>query len=135
MFKQGNDDFNNIFESIFKEMSKGIKEQDQQLLADVIENENGFRVVADVPGVNKSDIKITFEEDILKIETPERSIKNLVEGEKIIVNLRKNVKTVGYFKFKKQLDKESVKAVYNDGVLTIDIKKKEKESVKSIIVE
>lgn len=54
------------------------------LLADIKEKANSFVVMADAPGVNKEDIKITSEEGLLKIETPERKLDILEEGEKFV---------------------------------------------------
>lgn len=135
MFRTINGDLNNLFGGLLNEVQKNVKQQGELLLADIKETTNGFVVLADVPGVKKEDIKITFEEGVLKIETPERDLDTLEEGEKLLLAQRNNIKKVGYFKFKNNVDKDSIKAIYRDGVLSVEIQKKEKENTKTVIVE
>jgi len=135
MFRTINNDFNNILGGLFGEVEKTIRQQGELLLADIKETANGYVVLADIPGIKKEDIKITFEDEVLKVETPERDLDKLEDGEKFLLTQRNNIKKVGYFKFRKAVDTNSVKAVYRDGVLMIEILKKEKEASKTIIVE
>lgn len=135
MFRTMNNDLNNILGGLFGEVEKTIKQQGELLLADIKETTNGYVVLADVPGIKKEDIKITFEDERLKIEIPERDLDKLEEGEKFLLTQRNNIKKVGYFQFRKSIDVNSVKAVYKDGVLVVELLKREKESSKSIIVE
>lgn len=135
MFSAINNDLNSIFSGVFKEVEKNVKEQGVLLTADVKETPTGFVVFADVPGIKKEDIKITFDDGVLKIETPERDLDAVNEGEKFLVAQRQNLKKVGYFKFKQNVDHESIKATYRDGVLTVEIQKKEKENTKTVVVE
>lgn len=135
MFGSMNGELNNMFNGIFKELEKNVKQEGVLLTADIKETANSFVVLADIPGVKKEDISITFDDGILKIETPERDIDVLGEGEKFLLAQRTNVKKVGHFKFKQSVDQDSVKAVYRDGVLSVEIQKKEKDISKTIIVE
>lgn len=135
MFRTVNNDLNNIFGGFLGEVQRSIKEQGELLLADVRETSNSFVILADVPGVSKEDIKITFENNVLKIETPERDLDTLAEGEKLLLAQRNNIKKVGFFRFKQNVDQDSIKAVYKDGVLTVEIQKKEKDNTRTIVVE
>ncbi len=135
MFRTINSDLNNIFGGLLSEVEKNVKQQGQLLLADIKETSTSFVVVADVPGVKKEDIKITFEEGVLKVETPERDLDTLAEGEKFLLAQRNNIKKVGHFKFRQNVDQDSIKAVYRDGVLSVEIQKKEKENTKTVVVE
>lgn len=130
-----NSDLNSIFGGLLGEVEKNVKQHGELLLADIKETTTSFVVSSDVPGVNKEDIKITFEEGILKIETPERDLDSVTEGEKLLLAQRNNIKKIGTFKFKQNVDPDSVKAVYKDGVLTVEIQKKEKDNTRTIIVE
>lgn len=135
MFRMSNSDLNSIFGGLLGEVEKNVKQHGELLLADIKETTTSFVVSSDVPGVNKEDIKITFEEGILKIETPERDLDSVNEGEKLLLAQRNNIKKVGTFKFKQNVDPDSVKAVYKDGVLIVEIQKKEKDNTRTIIVE
>jgi HSP20 family protein len=135
MFRTINNDFNGILGGLFGDVEKTIRQQGELLLADIKETANSYVILADVPGVKKEDIKITFEDEVLKVETPERDLDKLEEGEKFLLTQRNNIKKVGHFKFRKAIDVNSVKAVYKEGVLMIEILKREKEASKTIIVE
>ena len=128
-------DFDQVFGGIFNQVEKTIKEKGELLLSDIKETTNGFIISADVPGVNKESIKITFDDNELKIEVPERDLDKLEDGENFLLTQRSNLKKTGYFKFKKSVDANSIKAIYKDGVLMVEILKKDKENLKSVIVE
>ena len=66
---------------------------------------------------------------------PERDLDKLEDGENFLLTQRSNLKKTGYFKFKKSVDANSIKAIYKDGVLMVEILKKDKENLKSVIVE
>lgn len=135
MFRTVNNDFNNLFGGLLNEVQKTVKQHGELLLADVKETTNGFVILADAPGVKKEDIKITFEEGVLKIETPERDIDSLAEGERFLLAQRNQLKKVGHFKFRQSVAPDTIKATYKDGVLVVEIQKKEKENSKTIVVE
>lgn len=135
MLRSVNNDLNNIFGGLLGEFQKTIKQNGEVLLADVKETNTGFIVLTDVPGIKKEEIKITFEDNVLRIETPERDLDTLTEGEKFLLVQRNQMKKIGYFKFKQNVDQDSIKASYKDGVLVVEIQKKEKENTKTVIVE
>ncbi len=75
-------------------------------LVDVINETEQVRVLAELPGVEKSDIKTTISEDVLtiKVETPTRKYYKDVQ-------------------LPAGVDPESSKASYNNGVLEITLRK------------
>lgn len=80
-------------------------------LVDIIEDDKTIRIIAEVPGVEKNDIKINTTEKILTID---------VDTEK-----RKYHKKIN---FQCEVIPETAKATYKNGVLEIVIEKKEKEN-------
>ena len=53
-------------ENLFRELDGLFNERSHQgFVADVIEIENGFKIVGELPGVNKEDISIEFEDGVL----------------------------------------------------------------------
>lgn len=103
--------------------------EDSKVMADVIENEGGYLVTADLPGVNKEDIKISFEKGYLTIEASRKNPENV----KYYLNERPmHFKKTIYFN--DELDGEEVKAKYENGILAVTLKKSTK-SAKSIMIE
>jgi HSP20 family protein len=91
---------------------------------DVTDNENSIVIKAEVPGVDKKDINISIKDKILTIEGEK---KNEVVDEN--ANYYRSERSFGSFKRQFQLpdevEAEKVDAKYENGILTIDLKKKE----------
>ena len=91
---------------------------------DVTDNENSIIIKAEVPGVEKKDINISIKDNVLAIEGEK---KDEVVDEK--ANYYRSERVFGTFKRQFQLpdevEAEKVDAKYENGILTIDLKKKE----------
>lgn len=101
---------------------------------DVLETKEGFVVKAEVPGVKAEDIHINVENDTL-----------LIKGER---TLEKNVQEEGYSRIERRygvferrillpptVDADRVKASYVNGVLEVQLPKKEEAKPKRITVQ
>jgi HSP20 family protein len=91
---------------------------------DVTDNENSIVIKAEVPGIDKKDIKISVKDKVLTIEGEKK--KEEVEEN---VNYYRSERMFGSFRRQFQLpdevETEKVDARYENGVLVIDLKKKE----------
>lgn len=99
---------------------------------DLIEIENGFVVIAEMPGVDKKDIKMNFEDGILTIEANRKKddkAKYLL-SERDTMHLKRSVQFG-------DIDEESITAKLENGLLSITIKTKipEEKPKKTIIIE
>ncbi|MEZ0323246.1 MAG: Hsp20/alpha crystallin family protein [Hydrogenothermaceae bacterium] len=92
---------------------------DIKIPVDIIENENSFIVIADLPGVNKEDIQITGSESSITIKALRKSLEN---GKYLIVERFSGV-IVRTIKFKEYIDIARSKGVLENGVLKIYIPK------------
>lgn len=88
---------------------------------DMYRNENSLKIVIDIPGFNKDDIKLTLCEDILSIKA-EKTIDEK-ESESLISNQRPNVidKKVRLPIDIKEGEEKIESAKYENGVLTVVI--------------
>jgi HSP20 family molecular chaperone IbpA len=88
---------------------------------DMYSNENSLKIVIDIPGFNKDDIKLTLYEDILSIKA-EKTIDEK-ESESLISNQRPNVidKKVRLPIDIKEGEEKIESAKYENGVLTVVI--------------
>jgi HSP20 family protein len=98
---------------------------------DVIEGEGFYKVYAEMPGVNKKDITIDFEDGILKISANKEEKK-----EKYLLREISRLPFYREVNFG-NVDEESIKAKYTDGILevTVVLKKPEEKTKKSITIE
>ena len=120
-------------ENLFKELDGLFNERSYQgFIADVIEIENGYKIVGELPGVNKEDINIEFEDGVLYVSA---SIK-VDDNEKYLLRERRNKNLRRTFSLG-DIDEESIKAKFENGLLIVSVLFKEevKKEKKAIIVE
>jgi HSP20 family protein len=100
---------------------------------DITENDNAFVLKADLPGVKKEDIKVTFKDGLLTIEAESKQEHQSKEGEKVWTMERSFSKKVRSFNFDKRINDEAIKASYENGVLSLELPKKEQQELKRLI--
>ncbi len=100
---------------------------------DVVENAEGYQVYVDLPGVDKKDISLTVENNLLtlegeKKESAEKDKKRFFRRETWAGTFRRTIA------LPTAADGEKVQAQLQDGVLTISIGKKEELKPRQIAV-
>jgi HSP20 family protein len=103
--------------------------------ADIVENEKEFQVITDLPGVNKEDIQVDFDNGVLSITVEAKTQKENKEGEKVWRLERSVNKKSRSFKFETQIDDEAIGAKYENGVLTLTLPKKASEQKTKIQIQ
>lgn len=110
--------------------------QRENILVDVIEHDDMYKVYADLPGYTKNEINVNFDNGYLTIsakhENGEANIKhNYLIKERNLFNLRKRSVYFG------DINEDHIQAKFNDGVLevTIFLKKPEEKQAKNIVIE
>ena len=100
---------------------------------DILENENNYMLNFEVPGISKDEIKIWIENDLL-----------ILSGEKKSSYDDKNTRHYGersFGKFERSFwlpndaDRESIKAEYENGILTVTVSKTAEAKPKVIEIE
>src|SRR5438132_4646815 len=103
-------------------------------LVDIFEEPDAIRLVAEVPGVRPSDVKISVEDNLLTI----KGTKEQVPEEKA-EKVHRYERTYGAFertfRLSASIDANKIKATYNLGVLTITLPKAETAKPHLIQVE
>jgi len=101
-------------------------------LANVTEDESGFHMTAELPGLEKGDLEITIHDGDLEI----RGERKEEHEEKKEGYVRKEYSSSSYyrtFKLPENVDEEKIDATLDNGVLKLDLPKKvieEKEKKK-----
>tara|TARA_Y100001970_G_C14165391_1_gene820984 strand:- start:1029 stop:1466 length:438 start_codon:yes stop_codon:yes gene_type:complete len=103
---------------------------------DINEDNTSFVLTADIPGLNKSDIDISVEDNILKISGA-REYKKTDESTECHFQERNHGKFFRSFKLPLFVDEENISAAFNNGILTIILPKTEeaKPKLKSIKIK
>eukprot|EP00871_Galdieria_phlegrea_P002069 jgi/Galph1/2863/GphlegSOOS_G1497.1 len=95
--------------------------------ADLIEKEDAFLLKVEVPGLSKENIKVDLNGDILTV-SGERIHEHETEKGMVYHNMERFYGTFERsVRLPKQIDRNSVKASYKDGILTITVPKERVE--------
>ena len=124
--------FDNLFDDFFAPTI--YKKRFSDMRTDVRETNNAYELSVDMPGFDKSDIKLSLSDGYLNIqasrEEKQEDEKNYVKRERNLTCSRSYF--VGY-----DVTEEDVKAKYENGTLNINVPKKQSKeiSVKNIEIE
>jgi len=116
--------FNDVFDSIFNDTFFNDRMTSRVPAANVSESEDHYHVELAAPGLKKEDFKLNLERNVLNISVEQQSENN---------NTQKNYTKREYsysswvrsFTLPDSADAEQIDATYTDGVLKIDIAKRE----------
>jgi len=101
---------------------------------DVIENKDAYILKAELPGVNKNDVKITLHENVLTLRGEKKQ-----ESEQKDSNFHRVERSYGIFERSFTLPtgvkSDKIDASYKDGVLTVTLPKVEEAKPKEIEVK
>lgn len=96
---------------------------DMQIRIDVGEDEQGYLVKAEIPGVNKDDIKIDIDGSRVTISAETRR-ENEVQSGAMLRSERFVGQRYRSFTLERDIDDEKAAAKYQDGVLELTLPKK-----------
>ena len=109
------DDFNNVFKGSF--LSKDMK-------TDICENEKEYLVTVDVPGVDKNNISVDFDDNTLTIEINQENEKD--NSDKSYIRKERSSFSMSRSYYLENGTEEGIKAKLDNGVLNIVIPKTNK---------
>ncbi|HIY92648.1 Hsp20/alpha crystallin family protein [Companilactobacillus sp. HBUAS56275] len=111
--------FPSIFDNNFPE--------DSTLKTDITENNQNYEVHVDLPAVDKKDIDITYNDNVLTISGHRDSFTdhNDKDGD-VIMSERSSGRFMRQYRLP-QVDQDNIKATYDKGVLEITLPKVNKE--------
>ncbi|MFP3983532.1 MAG: Hsp20/alpha crystallin family protein, partial [Desulfurivibrionaceae bacterium] len=101
---------------------------------DVSETDQAIEVVADLPGMNKEDIKVSMENNILTIQG-ERKEEEKKEDKNYHYVERKTGSFYRSFQVPAEIDEDNIEATFKDGVLYLTLPKTEEAKKKVSNIE
>ena len=130
----------NNFENLFDDfLTQGRRKWAESTLAvvpaiDLQETDDAFVISAELPGMDKKDISIGFDNNQLTISGEKKSEKNLEEE-----NFHRVERSYGKFQRSFELpgyvERDKIEAEYKNGILTITVPKAEEAKPKQIEVK
>jgi HSP20 family protein len=123
------DPFFNLVNEFFTPENVG-----NDLDVDIYEKEDHYVLTAELPGVNKDDIKVNVEGDVLTLEAEKRS--EFEENKEGLYHAERSYgKFTRSFRLNSQVEGDKIDASYQDGVLRLTLPKREEVKGRSITVK
>lgn len=124
-------------ETVFNGFFRPVRVEDQpdiKIKMDVKENDQGYTVHAEIPGVKKEDIHVTIDGNQVSISAEIKQEKEIKDGEKVLRSERYFGKTARSFSLGSEIDESTSHAKYSDGVLELTLPKKAVSSAKKLTI-
>ena len=103
---------------------------------DVTENDQGYTVKADIPGVKKEDINVRIDGNVVQIDAETKSEKETKgNGDKVLRSERYYGTISRTFSLAQDIDDGKVQAKYADGVLNLELPKKAPADARRIAIQ
>jgi len=94
------------------------------LAVDIKEDKDNYIIKADFPGINKEDIQVSIDNNVLTIEAEYDESKEDKEGEKYLRQERRYGKYSRSFNLGDNVDEAKIIAEFDRGVLSLQIPKR-----------
>ena len=128
------DPFDDFFKGFWMKPVPFPAQTELEMKIDVKEDEQSFTVKADIPGVKKEDIQVDIDDDCISVRAEVKQEKEEKKGEKLVYSERTYGMVSRSFTLPSDVDANSAKAEYKDGVLNLTLPKKSNGSAKRVAV-
>lgn len=107
-----------------------------RMRVDVTEQDSGYEVKADIPGVKKEDINVRIDGNVVQIDAEvKRESESKDQGGKVLRSERYHGTVSRTFSLADDIDEARAEARYADGVLTLQLPKKATAAARKVAVQ
>jgi HSP20 family protein len=128
--------FNRLFDDPFFRIGRMADDSNLGMwnpAVDLYEKDDHFMIKAELPGVDKNDIKIDLKDRLLTL-SGERTYDNEVKEENYYRRERSYGKFQRAFTLPTDVDSDKIRADFKDGVLEIEVPKPEEKKAKQVTI-
>ncbi len=134
------DPFGDLFDDFFKgffirPVGFETEEPVRRMKIDVAEQNGEYKVLAELPGVKKEDIKVAIDGDQVSITAESSVERDAKDGERVLHRERYFGKVSRAFRLGQEIDEARASAKYNDGVLELTLPKKASAAAKQLTIQ
>lgn len=90
---------------------------------DIKEKDNSYEVTADLPGFDKSDLNVTYDDGVLTIEATRNDVTEDKDEEGNFLRRERNSRSYRRQFMLKGINEDKIDASFKDGVLNLDLPK------------
>ncbi|REE21430.1 HSP20 family protein [Paraburkholderia sp. BL27I4N3] len=114
-----------LFQGLFRPLrGTGGEQSLADIKVDVTESDSGYTVKAELPGVEKKDIDVKIDGNLVAISAKVERNQEMKDGERVIRRERYSGTVSRAFSLASEVDESSATAEYKDGVLSLTLPKK-----------
>ena len=133
-----------LFDDFFKDMAPGFfvrplhgdpLPSPSQVRVDVRETDGAYEVTAEIPGVDKKDIHVHVDGNVVTLNAEIHQADEQREGEKLLRCERYYGAVSRSFQLPVTVDESRTTAKYENGLLTLTLPKQETQSSRRIAIE
>lgn len=127
-----------MFEDFFAPLAQGKRWSDTNAgipRLDLTESEGAYEVEAEMPGVEKDDLKVAIDHQRVTIEGECRKANERREGEQVVYSERSARKFMRSFSLPSEVDDAAAQARLENGVLHLTLPKKQGSPVRRLQIE
>lgn len=130
------DNFENAMRRFFSPTAFEGEAPQLKMRIDVTENDQGYTVKADIPGVKKEDINVRIDGNVVQIDAEAKTEKETRgNGDKVLRSERYYGTISRTFSLAQDIDDGKVQAKYADGVLKLELPKKAPADARKIAIQ
>ena len=127
--------FDDLFRGFFMRPVRFEGQQEVQIRLDVSEDDKGYTIHAEMPGVKKEDIHVTIDGNQVAISAEVKNEKEIKEGETILRSERYYGKVSRAFMLDQDVDESMANAKYNEGILELRLPKKTSARSRTLTIQ
>jgi HSP20 family protein len=115
-------DLNDLVEDFFRPV-RSLRHDTFKI--DVEDKDDAYEIVADMPGIKKEDLKVSYDDSVLTIEVRHEDENEEKDEEKNYIHRERRVSSMRRQINLPDIDPSKLKAKLEEGILTIDAPKSE----------
>lgn len=137
-FERFDDMFPEMFRRFMRPMASAGLEAPGEIRVDVTEDDKGYEVRAEIPGVKKEDIRVAIDGNYVSITAEvkrEKEEEKKAKGERTLIHELYHGSASRGFSLTHDVDDKAAIAKYEDGVLKLSLPKKKEASSHTLRIQ
>ena len=127
--------FDELFRGFFRPVRASTQQQAIAIKVDVKATEQGYVVVADIPGVKKEDIQVTIEGNQVTLAAEVKRETEQKEGDRVLRTERYYGHLYRSFTLPVELDEAASSAKYENGLLELALARKQAVTGRKLTIQ